>query len=335
VKKEGLGRRGAGPAFRTMATGSRKATRESERGGALLVIEGGGSKARAAFAMDGRVMARRVEGGLNPNDIGRAVLERRLRVLVMPLLESASRPPRLFRVVAAVAGVGRPDACEICRSALRSVLEPGYSVLKMKVITDAEALLECRFAGRDGIVLIAGTGSVCLGMRRGVRRGLMRQAGGWGSYHDRGSGFRLGLDLVDAALETLDAGKEATGAVAVLCQQRDINLEDVPLIFLSASREETATLARVVLDAARRGDPQARKWVRSAARDLVDLTLTVRRRLGLRGAHDVLISGGLFRSPWFSSAFKRALRRKLPRAELVEVSDPLAFLLLAYLRQGL
>jgi N-acetylglucosamine kinase-like BadF-type ATPase len=303
-----------------------------KRAGAFLAIEGGGSKGGAALAWEGRAVARCLPGGLNPRDIGRDRLNLRMRSLLVPLLELASPPVGSLRVVAALAGVARPEARDMCLSALSEILKPLCSRLRLEVITDAEALLEGYFARRDGIVLIAGTGSICLGVRHTRGGGVTARAGGWGSYHDRGSGFRLGLRVLDAALEELDGRTQGTRVVRMLCRRYGMDLKAIPHHFLPVSRERIADLAGVALQAAEHGDPRAQRWARWAIHDLVDLTLAVRHRLGLRRGHEVLISGGLFRSRWFSTSFRRALKRKLPSASAVAVEDPLAFILFKYIR---
>jgi N-acetylglucosamine kinase-like BadF-type ATPase len=293
----------------------------------LLVIEGGGSKGRAAVARDGRMMGRSLPAGLNPNDMGPNLLKRRFEALILPLLESDATPIRSLLALAAIAGAGRREAAAQCARVLETILRPRCSVLRLKVTSDADALLERFFASRDGLVLIAGTGSVCLGVRRRGGSKTAARAGGWGSYLDRGCGFSLGLGVLAAAVGALDGRLPRTPVVELLCARYSLELGQVPERFLPVRLEEVAGLARVALEASQVGDPHARKLVREAVLDLAGMVLVVAAGLGLSGTFDVALSGGLFENLYFMRSFKRALRHRAPSAATIHVTDPLACLM--------
>jgi N-acetylglucosamine kinase-like BadF-type ATPase len=215
----------------------------------------------------------------------------------------------------------------LCEHALADALKSYCSSPSIRVTTDAEALLDTFFAGCDGIVLIAGTGSICVGARRIGAKRVTARAGGWGSYLDSGCGFRLGLWVLEAALKSLDGGGDATLAVEILCRQYGLKLGQVPEHFLPVRRERVADLARIAIEAACRGDRPACGLVRQAITDLVDLVLAVEGRLGLVRPFDLLISGGLFENRYMRSSFKRVLRRRLPSASILEIAEPLPLLL--------
>jgi N-acetylglucosamine kinase-like BadF-type ATPase len=290
----------------------------------FLAIEAGGSTGRAAIAWEGKIAARYVPAGLNPNDVDRGLLKRRLEALIVPLLDLPEEKPKAVRAYAAFAGAGSPRAREICRSTLRAVLEPRSSKLDLKVTSDAEAMLECFFARRDGIVLIAGTGSICLGIRHARHGRVTARAGGWGSQLDRGCGFRLGSGVLDAALRAIDGTGQITAAVDLVCRRYHLALDEVPRYFLPVGRNTLADLAPIALEASALGDRTARRSVTAAARDLAEMALAVSGRIGLKGGFDLVISGGLFKHRAFRNTFRRILKRKLPSARIYAASDPLA-----------
>ncbi len=292
----------------------------------FLTIEGGGSKGRAAIAWDGRIAARFLPAGLNPNDIGPDLLERRLKSLILPLLEVPSAPIGTLRVLAALAGAGWLEPRRRCTKTLKAVLKPHCSRLCLRVTSDAEALLDRCFAKRDGIVLIAGTGSICLGTKRIGKRRVTARAGGRGSYLDGGCGFQLGLGVLEAALKALEGRGERTLMVDLLCRQHGLEIDRIPERFLPVSREQAADLAHIAVGAAAGGDPVARRLVRRAVTDLVDLAQAVAGRLGLVSSFDLAVSGGLFENAYLRSSFKRMLKRRLPSASLTRIADPLACL---------
>jgi N-acetylglucosamine kinase-like BadF-type ATPase len=303
-------------------------------GEVLLAIEGGGSRSRAAIAGAGAILVRSLPGGLNPNDIDRTLMRSRLESLILPLLDLPGPPIGSLRVLAALAGAGRPGIRAESKRLIRDILDPHCSRLDLRVTSDAEGLLETCLTGRDGIVLIAGTGSICLGVKQTRRGTVTARAGGWGSYLDGGGGFRLGLAVLDSALKALDGRGEKTIAVGLICERYDLRLDEMPGYFLPIRREQVAELAALALEACVRGDRTAVGWVRNTVRDLTDLVLAVSERLSLGRDVGLITSGGLFRHPRLSASFKRAVRRPLPGATIRHVADPLALLIGTMLRGG-
>jgi N-acetylglucosamine kinase-like BadF-type ATPase len=289
----------------------------------LLVIEGGGSKGRAALAWEGRIMARCLPMGLNPNDVEPELFRLRLGSLILPLIDLPERQIRSLRVVAAFAGAGRPEARQVCQLALLSLLGRRP---RIKVTSDAEALLDRFLARRDGVVLIAGTGSVCLGVKRVGGRKTVARAGGWGAYFDRGCGFSLGAKVLDSALGALEGRTPRTPVVDLLCARYGVKLGQVPDLFLPIRRGQVADLARIVLQASAAGDTGARRLVRDAISDLAGMVRVVVSRLSLAGPFDVVIAGGIFENRHLLRSFGPLLKRRMPRATLIHVKDPLACL---------
>jgi N-acetylglucosamine kinase-like BadF-type ATPase len=293
----------------------------------VLVIEGGGSKGRAALAWDGRIAARCLPAGLNPNDIGPECFRQRAEALLLPLLDLPGRPIGSLRVIAALAGAGRPGPRRLCAAALKAILKPRVKRFSLKVTSDAEALLDRFFYQRDGVVLIAGTGSICLGARHTGNRRVTARAGGRGFDLDQGSGFSLGLGLLDTAIGALEGRVDGAYAVDLLCERYGLRPDEIRRRFLPVRRDQVAALARIALEASSRGYPLPRRLVREAVAALAGMVRAVADRLGLDTSPDVVIAGGLFENPHFRGAFERALRRSLPSASLTRVEDPLACLI--------
>ncbi len=308
---------------------------------ALLAIETGGSRGRAAMARGGSILERSLAVDLNPNDTGFDLFGRRLGSLLIPLLahlRAGQHSPMLssasLDVVAGIAGAGDPQIMERCRSILERLLKPYASRLRLKAMTDVGALAGACIGDGTGIVLIAGTGSICLGLgKRGGRR-VRRRVGGRGSFLDPGSGSTLGLAILDAALATLDGRMNEEVLVGLICDRYGIRPEEIPPRFLPPDRREVAGLARVALEAYAAGDSFARAAVRSSARDLVGLVLEVRETLKIRKGVKVFASGGLFASPVVRRLFSRNIARRLPGARVTFVDDPLMRILGEFTKMG-
>jgi N-acetylglucosamine kinase-like BadF-type ATPase len=163
----------------------------------------------------------------------------------------------------------------------------------------------------DGISVIAGTGS----MAYGEHRGRSARAGGWGELiGDEGSAYwiaREGMNL----FSRMSDGRAPRGPLLALVRERlglDTDLDLCARIYGgdAKGRGEFAQFARLVHEAADRGDAGARAIFIRAAEELVTAVRAVRRELEVPAAAvlPVSYSGGAFAgSAWLIDAFKLAL----------------------------
>jgi N-acetylglucosamine kinase-like BadF-type ATPase len=159
----------------------------------------------------------------------------------------------------------------------------------------------CGWAGsllcRDGISIVAGTGSICYGERNGA----VARCGGWGElFSDEGSAYWIackGLNL----FSRMSDGRAAKGPLYDIVRERLKIAEDLDLcahVFtqLEGDRARIAQLSRWVTQAAAAGDAQSMTIVREAAEELALMVDATRRQLGFGVAEPVPVSysGGVF-----------------------------------------
>ncbi len=293
----------------------------------LLAVEGGGSKGRAALRYGGKTIFNTGARGLNPLDLEDATFRERFGALVLPLLDSLQMRASSIRACIALAGCGRPDVAGRCEQIVTGTLSRYTSRLRTRVLSDADALVRCCLAEKSGIALIAGTGSICVGVRRRAGRTTTVRVGGWGSYLDDGSGFRIGLDVLMAALRSLDGRSRPGIMTEILCRRYSISVDQIPMRFLPPARGRVAALAGIALEAYTLGDRSARSTVRRAAADLADMVLAARSGAGLAKRSEIFLSGGLFLSVVMRRLVKRRLRSALPGVTFHHITDILPQLL--------
>lgn len=152
-------------------------------------------------------------------------------------------------------------------------------------------------AGRDGINIVAGTGSIAYG----EYAGRTARGGGWGElFSDEGSAYwlaREGLSL----FSRMSDGRAAKGPLYEALRDHfklDDDLDICAAVYgpPPMTRSEIAALAQVVALAARAGDPTARGLFDAAALELAAIVDAVRDRLNVPGDHalPVSYSGGMF-----------------------------------------
>ena len=159
----------------------------------------------------------------------------------------------------------------------------------------------CGWAGsllsRDGISIVAGTGSICYGERNGA----IARCGGWGElFSDEGSAYWIackGLNL----FSRMSDGRAARGPLYEIVRQRLQLTEDLDLcahVFsrLGGDRARIAQLSKWVTEAAAAGDAQAMSIVREAAGELAHMVDATRRQLEFGATEPVAVSysGGVF-----------------------------------------
>ncbi len=173
----------------------------------------------------------------------------------------------------------------------------------------------CSWAGslgcRDGISVVAGTGSIAYG----EYAGRTARAGGWGELiGDEGSAYwiaREGMNL----FSRMSDGRAARGPLHALVRERlgiDIDLDVCARIYgdSAITRGAFAQFARLVHDAANAGDVEARAIFLRAANELAATVLAVRRSLAVPDTVvlPVSYSGGAFAgSPALVGDFRTAL----------------------------
>lgn len=159
----------------------------------------------------------------------------------------------------------------------------------------------CGWAGsmlcRDGISVVAGTGSICYGERGGATA----RSGGWGElFSDEGSAYWIacrGLNL----FARMSDGRTTPGPLYAIVRRHLSITEDLDLCAhvysrLGGDRARIARMSKWVTQAAREGDGQAMAVVRDAALELALMVDATRRQLGFAAAEPVAVSysGGVF-----------------------------------------
>ena len=223
---------------------------------------------------------------------GRDRLERAVRESVAAACAQAGVDAAEARFESACCGMsgGPEDKKAILTALLRTE--------RLIVTTDAEIALGGATETGQGILVIAGTGSIAVGRNRQDRTA---RAGGWGFvFGDEGSAFDIVRQALRAVLRMEEGWGPVTGlrdALYAAAESRDSN-ELLHRFYTPAwPRDRIATLAPVVDRVAETADPVALEILSGAAVQLATLAASVRAQLWKPAdAVTVAYSGGVFRS---------------------------------------
>ena len=181
------------------------------------------------------------------------------------------------------------------------------------VVTDNDAYAACMgaFAGRDGGIVIAGTGSIGFALIGGQRH----MVGGWGfQLGDHGSGAWVGHHAVRRAALAIDGLLQPTQLINDVLDRAGRTRFDLSRWSERAKPKDYAEMAPLVFTAAARGDVVGMTIVIEGAAAISNLG----RALLARGAGRVCLLGGLgaVYPPYLDADVKAALAA--PQADAMD-----------------
>ena len=192
---------------------------------------------------------------------------------------------------------------------------------KLTIMNDAELVLLAATKCEPGIIIISGTGSVGYAIDK---EGATHRAGGWGHLiDDAGSGYRIGMDAIQAALMDYDGRGEKTVLTKMVTDFFDVKTPDKILGYVYGShfhKSKIAEIATLVKDAATKNDPAAIKIQQQAASDLILLCHALIKKSGLH-VHNIVLSGSvILHNQAIRHAFEAAIYGKFPNVQIIPMS---------------
>jgi len=264
----------------------------------LLGVDGGGTRCRARLTdSSGLILG---EGSAGPANIRfgleqsfGAVLEAAIECLHQTGLSYAE----LERTIACLALAGATEPTELAKARARAL--PFRRAL---ITTDAHAACVGAHGGRDGGIVIVGTGSVGWAMVRGRHH----RVGGWGfPISDEGSGAWLGCEAVRRVLWAQDGRIGWTDLLRVLFAEFQSDPHAIVRWVTHAQPRDFGKFAPLIIEHAVHGDAIARELVALAAHHVDSLAA----RLVASGTKRLAVVGGLAPhiEPWLADETKRHL----------------------------
>ena len=300
-----------------------------------LGIDGGQSHTEAIIADErGNIIGGGFGGASNHAEVpgGRERLRQAIANSVGEALKNASLPP-LNETVFASAHCGMTGGADYKTEIIGEIIKAE----KLTVGHDAPTALCGATAGKPGIVVIAGTGSVVYGENQA---GNAAQIGGLGFlFADEGSGFWLAAQTIRLAI------KERDDLIADNDLQRLVlsffgreTLREITSDYYNGkiSRDEIASLAKAAATAAENGNRILREQICFGAAVLAASVRSAARRLEFDDKFPVAGIGGMFRGELMREYFRESLTEQSPNAVFTppRLSPPVGALLLAYKQNG-
>jgi glucosamine kinase len=263
----------------------------------LLGVDGGGTRCRARLSnWSGHILAQATAGPANI----RLGLQESLAAVVevtRQCVGQADLAGMEERIVACLALAG---ACEPATQTQAKALPLPFR--RAILTSDARAACIGAHAGRDGAIVIVGTGSVAWG----IAGGRESRAGGWGfPLSDEASGAWLGSKALALVLHAHDGLRPWTHLLRALFERYQADPYAIVRWMRDARPRDYASLAPLVCMHAEQGDVAALDLMRSAAAHIDILAA----RMADLGATPLSLLGGLAPSmePYLADDTRRLL----------------------------
>lgn len=269
-----------------------------------LGLDGGGTKTEAVLCdAGGRILSYARAGATAPASVPGGKIAETLGRLYAALHLPGGEEIRGF---AGISGCETAWCRQIFEQASALAAPPD---LKLTVRSDSICALSAGVGlGRDGLLLIAGTGSVAF-LRRG---GELFRAGGYGYLiGDEGSGFDMGRRAVVAALKACDGRGPETLLRRMIEEKTGAPVSEITqAVYAETGRETVASFAGVLLQAAQAGDPVALRHTLECVGELALSVRAVKKQAGTSGTEriPVVAAGGVVaNSPFLQELLKKEL----------------------------
>ena len=272
---------------------------------AVVGVDAGGTRTRAiCITCDGTYVGSGTSGPANHSSGSLAGAKDSIERAITEALSAPPKAggPHILAVHIGSSGLEGPGN----ETEARRLIDGAVDAESVSIDTDAYAAWAGAFGCAPGIVLIAGTGSISLGVNERGQRG---RAGGWGwRVGDEGSAYRIAIEGIRAALQTADRRRKDLALWVAL--REFVGIENVAgnwtlrddgeqvRAWLTGKRRTTSQLAAfapMVERAALQGCQVSRDILMQAGVDLAALVKGVLSQIGFAEPLSVALAGGVLR----------------------------------------
>ena len=260
-------------------------------------MDGGGMRTRLAVFEGEEERFRCETGGMNYNSFSADEIREHLTEAVRGMQQGGFPLADCEGIGIGAAGVSNPKAAPFLQQILQ---ELGFTC-PIVVEGDQDAALAGAVGAGAGILLIAGTGSVCVG--KDVEGNKYRSGGFGHIIDDAGSAYAVGRDILTAIVRAEDGRGSKTALRAPVFEALHVkNTQELISYLYSAERtkKDIAALAVCLSDELIQQDTAAGKIAEQAADEQVLLVQSVLQKMGVtksgqgeKSPIPLLLEGGL------------------------------------------
>jgi len=280
----------------------------------IMGVDGGGTKTKAvAYSLEDR------EIGQGHSGFGNLLLDFNTAVKnIINAIEQcqiSQKEPggqgECLAIYLGIAGIEVSDNIEKIETLLKEKFH-----CKVQGFHDSELAHAAMLRGEDGIITIAGTGSVSYGLFKGKKA----RAGGWGHIlGDEGSGYNIALEAFKRMTIEDDSGwvrSELTQTIMSKLNADTVN--DIKGFIHSASKGEIAAYAPMVVELAKASEINSVNILKQAGKELAIMTERLYKKLGINESINIGVNGSILsKVDIVREEFRSCLERDLDSVNII------------------
>jgi N-acetylglucosamine kinase-like BadF-type ATPase len=273
-------------------------------------LDGGGTKTAVTVADEnGQITHTFTSGAINYNGQDEASIRRHFHEIFEIIAKVCGGLDHCIQICIGAAGISNPTVLTRLTSNVR---ECGYRG-GLIITGDHETALYGAQDHEYGMIVIAGTGSICYGKNE---YGLSHRTGGCGYLiDDEGSGYSIGRDLLTAVVRADDGRSPQTVITGMVYEQLQVVTVQQIIGFVydnSTTKKDISALAPILSDACALGDIAALNIAQKSAGSLFELVVPVAEKLSLQEGTLAMAGSVLLQNTYVRSALAEMLKLGYP-----------------------
>lgn len=275
----------------------------------IIGVDGGGTKTEAvAYDLDGNVLKTSLKGFANLLNNKEEALNN-IHDSIKELVDEYGQE-NLKGLYLGIAGSEAGDNEQLIKEVADKFFKDSV------VMNDGELALRAMLKGEDGILTIAGTGSISFGVNKDKRL----RCGGWGHLlGDEGSAYKISIDAIKYMIFVKENRLLKSEFIEAIMNEIGIDSEDDVIGFVySSTKDEVAKVAPVVSKFAENGDRVAIEIMEKEGLALAKTTENTFKGLGFESCSIGLVGGVIRKSKIVRDVFESYLLKNINVVEFVE-----------------
>lgn len=276
----------------------------------IIGVDGGGTKTEAvAYDFQGNIIVTSVKGFANLLNNR----EKALNNIVDSIREiiDVLKEDELVDLYLGIAGSEVGDNAKIIKDIIKNELKTDCVLMN-----DAEIALKAMLRGNDGILTIAGTGSIAFG----VKNNSSVRCGGWGNLlGDEGSGYKIAIDAIKRMIfEEENSLLKSELTTRIMKRLGAKSIGEVVTFVYSSTKDEIASLAEIVSILGEEGNKIAEEILVNEGVDLAKTVINVYRKLKFESCSIALVGGVIRKAKILRKSFEKYLRENIVIEDIVD-----------------
>lgn len=186
----------------------------------------------------------------------------------------------------------------------------------VEVMNDAEIALKAMLKGNDGILTIAGTGSIAFG----INNGRSSKCGGWGNLlGDEGSGYRVVISAIQRMIKEEEEDLPQSNLTNSILKKLEIkSVNDITEFVYSSTKDDIASITPLIARLGEYGDKISKEILLEQGIELAKTVAKLYKKLGFESCSVALVGGVIRKAKVVREAFENYLREHICVNEIVD-----------------